>query len=192
MVGSLAGLGTYLATGGRRPRGRWLAGGVGSFALIEYLNHRFLLHGKPASQPFIRSLQRRLHYDHHRRPNDLDLLFLPWWFGVPNMVLYGYCYYRATGNPETAVSILAGNMVALLYYEYVHYLAHIPVTPSTPWGRYMKKYHLLHHYKNEHYWFGVTSPTMDHAFATYRNVEAVEKSGTTHALEGDYVEPDRH
>ncbi|MBV8638735.1 MAG: fatty acid hydroxylase, partial [Candidatus Eremiobacteraeota bacterium] len=48
--------------------------------------------------------------------------------------------------------------------------------------KYMKKYHLWHHFKNEHFWFGVTNPTMDYAGITYRNVEAVPRSTTVREI----------
>ncbi|HEY4002814.1 MAG TPA: sterol desaturase family protein [Candidatus Xenobia bacterium] len=191
LVGSLAGLGAYFLTGRRRPRGRYVASGMAVWAVSEYLVHRFLFHGRPAERPWVRYLQRRLHYDHHRHPHELDLLFLPLWFGVPNAMLFTQVYLKATRDQEKAMSILAGTLGSMLYYEWVHYMAHIPLTPSTAWGRWMKKYHLLHHYKNEHYWFGVTTPVVDVPFGTYRNAIEVSRSTTTHDLEGDYVEPDR-
>jgi sterol desaturase/sphingolipid hydroxylase (fatty acid hydroxylase superfamily) len=71
-----------------------------------------------------------------------------------------------------------GSVLALTYYEWVHYVAHIPFTPVTPFGRWMKKYHLWHHFKNEHLWFGVTSPSMDFVMATYQPVNEAERSAT--------------
>jgi hypothetical protein len=178
-------LSAYLTTGGRTPRYTDIGLGMLIFVVVEYLTHRFAFHAEPVSQPFIRSLQRRLHYDHHRQPKDLGLLFLPLWFGVPAVATYGGLYLLLTRNPTLSACLLFGNLLALLYYEYVHYVAHIPVTPSTPWGQWMKKYHLWHHYKNENYWFGVTNPSMDFVFRTYCTMQQAAKSGTTHDLEGD-------
>jgi hypothetical protein len=158
--------------------------GVAIFVVVEYLTHRFLLHSEPVAQPLLRQLQRRLHYDHHRQPKDLGLLFAPWWFLLPTVSGYTGVYWLVTQDVLVTASIVFGNLLALLYYEYVHYVAHVPVTPSTAWGQYMKKYHLLHHYKNENYWFGVTNPSMDFVFRTYHSTQAVAKSGTTHDLEG--------
>jgi hypothetical protein len=73
-------------------------------------------------------------------------------------------------------------MCALFYYEWVHYVAHIPFNPVTPFGRYVKKYHLWHHFKNEHFWYGVTNPSMDFAGATYRDVESVDRSTTVREI----------
>jgi hypothetical protein len=43
--------------------------------------------------------------------------------------------------------------------------------------------HRLHHYKNEHYWFTVTSSgTADRVLGTYPDAETVRTSGTARAL----------
>jgi len=160
----------------------WLALGVLIFMFMEYVTHRFALHAEPIKHPFIGKLQRRLHYDHHIEPARLDLLFLPPWFGMPLIVGYANLYFFVSGSLDVMLAILAGNLIGLLYYEWVHFVAHIPVTPMTGWGRWMKKYHLLHHFKNEHYWFGVTNPLGDLIAGTFRDKDKTEKSPTTKFL----------
>jgi 4-hydroxysphinganine ceramide fatty acyl 2-hydroxylase len=155
------------------------------FFVSEYTTHRFLLHAPPRKQPFILNLQHRLHYDHHVDPADLRLLFLPLWFVVPVVALYLAIAYALTRNLGVSVSALCGAVLALLYYEWVHYVAHIPFVPRTPFGRWIKKYHLWHHFKNEHLWFGVTNPSMDLVGRTFRRVEDVERSTSTRLLYHD-------
>jgi hypothetical protein len=70
----------------------------------------------------------------------------------------------------------------LLYYEWVHYVAHTPFRPVTPVGRYMRKYHLWHHFKSEKMWFGVTNPSLDLIYRTYADVTEVDRSDTTRIL----------
>ena len=156
--------------------------GATIFFFSEYGTHRFLFHAKPMSNAFVLHLQHRLHYDHHTEPERLGLLFLPPWFVVPVFALYGAAYLLITRSPSLALSLLAGNLLALFYYEWVHYVAHVPFVPLTPFGKWIKKYHLLHHFKNEHYWFGVTNPSMDVLSGTYREKEAVTRSATTRNL----------
>lgn len=158
--------------------------GVAIFALVEYLTHRFTLHAKPVKNAFIGKLQRRLHYDHHVEPDRLDLLFIPPWFLIPVITIYGALYYFLTQSADVTVALLLGNLIGLLHYERVHYLAHIPVRPATAFGRYMKKYHLWHHFKNENYWFGVTNPLFDYVFRTWQDPDAVDKTATTRNLYG--------
>ncbi len=150
--------------------------GAAVFFVSEYTTHRFMFHAKPSTIPFVLKLQHRLHYDHHIDPPKIELLFLPWWFVIPTVLVYYGIFLAIVRNPALAFSLAFGSLCALLYYEWVHYVAHIPFNPVTPFGRYVKKYHLWHHFKNEHFWYGVTNPSMDFAGATYRDVESVERS----------------
>ncbi|MDP9018176.1 MAG: sterol desaturase family protein [Candidatus Eremiobacteraeota bacterium] len=156
--------------------------GMVIFFTSEYSTHRFLFHAKPMKNAFILHLQHRLHYDHHTEPDRLGLLFLPPWFVLPVFALYGLVYLAITKQPALALSLLAGNLLALFYYEWVHYVAHVPFVPVTAYGKWIKKYHLLHHFKNEHFWFGVTNPSMDVLSRTYREKEDVTRSATTRQL----------
>ncbi len=168
---------------GARTLGLVLAG-IAIFFLAEYFTHRFQLHAPPVGNSFMKRLQRRMHYDHHVEPNRLDLLFLPIWYAIPAVALYALVYHKLTGSVEVTQALLVGNLLGLLYYEYVHFSAHVNITPSTPWGRYMKKYHLWHHYKNEHYWYGVTNPLFDYLFGTYKDQSEAERSTTVRDLHG--------
>jgi hypothetical protein len=152
------------------------------FFVSEYTTHRFLLHARPVRQPFVLGLQHRLHYDHHREPNDLRLLFLPLWFAVPVVALYLGIAYLITHNLGTSASALLGAAVALLYYEWVHYVAHVAYVPRTRFGRWMKKYHLRHHFKNERLWFGVTNPAIDVLARTYLRGDQAPRSISTRIL----------
>jgi Na+/melibiose symporter-like transporter len=152
------------------------------FFVSEYTTHRFLLHAPPSKNAFVLKLQHRLHYDHHIDPVRLDLLFLPLWFAIPVAVLTLAIYFAVTRNWSTSTALLLGSVLGLLWYEWVHYVAHIPLVPKTPFGRWIKKYHLWHHFKNEQMWFGVTNPSMDFVGRTYARVDEVERSGSTRVL----------
>jgi Na+/melibiose symporter-like transporter len=152
------------------------------FFVSEYTTHRFLLHAPPSKNAFVLKLQHRLHYDHHIDPVRLDLLFLPLWFAIPVAVLTLAIYFAITRNWSTSAALLLGSVLGLLWYEWVHYVAHIPLVPKTPFGRWIKKYHLWHHFKNERLWFGVTNPSMDFVGRTYARVDEVERSGSTRVL----------
>ena len=151
------------------------------FYFSEYGMHRFAFHAPPLSWPRLRKLQHRLHYDHHVEPNRLDLLFLPIWFLLPNLALATGLFALILGA-EASWSALFGMMLAILHYEWVHYVAHIPYQPRTRLGRWIKQYHLRHHFISEKHWFGVSNPTLDRVFGTFRDPAEVEKSGTTRKL----------
>jgi sterol desaturase/sphingolipid hydroxylase (fatty acid hydroxylase superfamily) len=151
------------------------------FYLSEYGMHRFAFHAPPLSSAPLRKLQHRLHYDHHVEPNRLDLLFLPIWFLVPNLAIAAGLVALPFGI-DGAASALFGMMLAILHYEWVHYVAHIPYQPRTKLGRWIKQYHLRHHFVSEKHWFGVSNPALDGVFGTFRGPGANEKSATTRKL----------
>ena len=137
--------------------------------------HRFAFHAPPLAWPPLRRMQHRLHYDHHVEPNRLDLLFLPIWFLVPNLALAASLFALLFGT-EAGLSALLGMMLAILHYEWVHYVAHIPYQPRTRLGRWIKQYHLRHHFISEKHWFGVSNPALDGVFGTFRGPTASEKA----------------
>ncbi len=156
--------------------------GIVLFFATEYTTHRFLLHAPPSRNRSLLRIQHRLHYDHHREPERLELLFLPLWFVIPVTALFALTYLAITRNAPITWSLVFGNWLGLLYYEWVHYVAHIPYRPRTPFGRWMKNYHLWHHFKSDRHWFGVTNPTFDFLHRTYAPVNTVERSSSTRSL----------
>jgi hypothetical protein len=134
-------------------------------------------------------LQHRLHYDHHAEPSRLDLLFLPLWFLAPvlavNATLFGLVF-----GAKVVASIVLGVGLAILHYEWTHYVAHIPYQPRTAWGRAMKRYHLRHHFISEKVWFGVSNPAFDILYRTRPDPKSVEKSAFVRNLFGDRGEDD--
>ena len=159
----------------------WVLVGALLFYLSEYSWHRFAFHAPPAPWAWMRRLQHRLHYDHHAEPNRLDLLFLPFWFLGPNLVVTAALVYLVLGAAAVA-PVMLGVLLAILHYEWVHYVAHIPYQPRTRFGRWMKQYHLRHHFISEKLWFGVSNPSLDLVYRTYREPRTVAKSPTVRKL----------
>ena len=148
----------------------------------EYTTHRFMFHAPPQKNAFVLKLQHRLHYDHHVTPDELGLLFLPVWFVLPVASLTFAIFFAITRDLSVSAAMLVGAVLGLFYYEWVHYVAHIPFVPKTRFGRWIKKYHLWHHFKNERMWFGVTNPSMDFVGRSYARVDEIERSGSTRVL----------
>ncbi|WP_440603157.1 sterol desaturase family protein [Bacillus sp. GB_SG_008] len=159
--------------------------GIIFYTINEYVTHRFLFHLKPPKNPFLLKMLKRLHYDHHVYPNDLKLLFLPVWYSLPGFMIYLCIVYGTTSSVTVTLSFGIGMIFMLLVYEWKHYIAHRPIRPLTPYGRWLKKQHILHHYKNENYWFGVSNLFYDFLFKTYREGKDVETSETARNLEGE-------
>lgn len=163
----------------------YFALGASLFYVSEYGMHRFAFHAPPAPWAFVRKLQHRLHYDHHTDPSRLDLLFLPLWFLGPNLAITGLALWALFG-PAPVASAMLGIALAILHYEWAHYVAHIPYLPRTRVGRWLKQYHLRHHFLTEKAGFGVSNPALDVVFRTYLDPASATRSGTTrnwHSLE---------
>ncbi|WP_124069297.1 sterol desaturase family protein [Filibacter tadaridae] len=165
--------------------GTWIAIAIGmlTYATSEYIVHRFLFHIKTPKNPFLLKVIKRLHYDHHVDPNDLKLLFLPLWFSIPGFVIYSLIVFSIAKSSALAIAFATGLVAYFLFYEWKHYIAHKPIKPRTRLGKNIKKHHLLHHFMNENYWFGVTHTSFDKTLGTFKEKDEVEKSATARNLE---------
>ncbi|MBF0707835.1 sterol desaturase family protein [Alkalihalobacillus hwajinpoensis] len=157
--------------------------GIVTYMFSEYLTHRFLFHIKTPNNPLLLKLIKRLHYDHHKIPNDLKLLFLPIWYSFPNLLLLCLIFYVLSGSLLFTLSFSTGLLAMFFVYEWKHYIAHRPFKPKTRFGQWIKKTHILHHYKNENYWYGVSTPFVDVLFGTLKNEKDVQMSQTAKDLE---------
>jgi hypothetical protein len=96
--------------------------------------------------------------------------------------------YAVLRDVNQVAALVLGAMLALLHYEWVHFIAHQPYTPVTSFGRWMKRYHLRHHFVNEKLWFGVSNPVMDVVYRTYSELSDAKRSSTTKVLyPGDHT-----
>lgn len=160
-----------------------LALGLLVFMFSEYMTHRFVFHLKPPKSPFLLKMLKRLHYDHHTDPNDLHLLFLPLWYSLPNLAVLAVIFYLIAGDLWLTLAFAAGLKTMLFLYEWKHYVAHRPIKPKSSFGKWVKKMHILHHYKNENFWYGVSTPFVDVLFGTLKDEKEVETSKTAKDLE---------
>ena len=170
-----------------------LVGIVAATPPVEWAIHVYLLHAKPLRLRGRRYdlLAAREHRAHHMAPSELDgvliptyalFIFLPqialtvWLLSFPiHLVLGGdRLAHAATG--------LLVSYVILSTYEWCHFLIHTPYRPRGWYYRAIWRGHRLHHYKNEHYWFGVTSTVGDHLLRTAPDQSEVPKSATARTL----------
>ncbi|NED61599.1 sterol desaturase family protein, partial [Streptomyces sp. SID10244] len=72
-----------------------------------------------------------------------------------------------------------------IVYEWTHYLIHTDYRPRSRLYRATWRNHRFHHYRNEHYWFTVTtSGTADRLLRTYPDPASVPTSPTAKNLHG--------
>jgi hypothetical protein len=152
------------------------------FPFFEWMIHVFILHWRPkrVGRLTIDPLLSREHRAHHVDPRSIPLIFIPWkslaaWVLPLTIAVALLAFPRLTMGLTYLVCIA----VAGLGYEWTHYLIHTDYKPKTRLYRAIWRNHRNHHYKNEHYWFTVTSSgTADRVLRTYPDPGAVESSPT--------------
>jgi hypothetical protein len=157
------------------------------FPAIEWVIHVGILHWRPRhlGPVEIDSLLARKHREHHADPRDLPLVFIPW--PVLTWLLPAYVVVALLAVPSASAgwTLLVSVYAVMFGYEWTHYLIHSDHRPRTRAYRAVWRNHRLHHYKNEHYWFTVTSAgTADRVLGTYPDAGAVATSPTAKNLHG--------
>ncbi len=157
------------------------------FPVIEWVVHVCVLHWRPRrlGPVAVDSLLARKHRAHHADPRDLPLVFIPWQVELWLLPAYVVVALVVFADRAAGLSFLVAATALMLGYEWVHYLVHSDYRPRSRPFRAVWRNHRLHHYKNEHYWFTVTSAgTADRLFGTYPDAADVETSPTVKALHG--------
>jgi hypothetical protein len=157
------------------------------FPFFEWLVHVFVLHWRPrhVGPMTIDPLLARKHREHHVDPREVALIFIPWrallWV-IPVLAVIAPIVFPSTG---LGLSYLGYVGMLGLGYEWCHYLIHSDYKPKTRLYRAVWKNHRQHHFKNEHYWFTVTSAgTADRVLGTYPDYGSVDTSPTAKNLHG--------
>jgi sterol desaturase/sphingolipid hydroxylase (fatty acid hydroxylase superfamily) len=136
--------------------------GVAIWTLVEYTMHRFVFHYEPRS-----SWGKRLHFMvhgvHHDYPQDATRLVMPPLVSLPLALLFYALFYLIFGRSTPAA--FAGLLVGYLFYDMLHYATHHLPMKRGVW-LFLKRYHLRHHYQDDHAGYGVSSPLWDHVFGT--------------------------
>jgi sterol desaturase/sphingolipid hydroxylase (fatty acid hydroxylase superfamily) len=137
--------------------------GLFTWTLTEYLLHRILFHF-PARSRLGKWLVFVFHGNHHDDPKDKTRLVMPPAGAIPIMaVLYSLFLMVLPApwlDPFTAFFICG-----YLIYDYIHYgTHHFPM--RNPVAKFLKHYHLKHHFSGQGGRFGVSSPLWDIVFGT--------------------------
>ena len=69
------------------------------------------------------------------------------------------------GFGRFAPAAFAGLLLGYLFYDMVHYATHHFSMKGGVW-LWLKKYHMRHHYDDDHVGYGVSSPLWDYVFGT--------------------------
>jgi hypothetical protein len=160
----------------------------------EWAIHVYLLHLKPFKfrGERVELATARAHREHHEEPNDLYMILLApsealalMFLAVPLVpALVGVAIALAGGDvPYGALltGVLTGQVLVAVY-EWTHFLIHTAYRPRSRYYRSIWRNHRLHHFKNEHYWHGITNTIGDRAMGTLRDQRDVPKSQTARTL----------
>ena len=142
--------------------------GIFLWTLSEYLLHRFVFHFRPRN-PTQEKIIYLFHGIHHHQPQCKTRLVMPPVVSIPLAVgfygLFSVLLGTLLGIPHWITPMVAGFSIGYLTYDLTHYADH-HFKMTLPWARYLKRYHLKHHYKTPDARFGVSSPLWDIVFGT--------------------------
>ena len=173
-----------------------VAGLIAVTPFVEWAIHVYLLHARPFTLMGrrVEILSAREHRAHHEAPAVLEGVLVPvyavliflaaiaavnWALSFPiHLVLGGPRLAYATTGVLTSFAILAA-------YEWTHFLIHTPHRARSRYYRAIWRNHRLHHYKNERYWFGVTSTLGDRVIGTLPDQRTVQRSDTARSLHAE-------
>ena len=159
------------ATGNGPAKGRILVlliCGLVSWGLVEYVLHRFVFHLDSRSI-FGFNFINASHMSHHETPKATDHLFASLLISLPTATAYWLLAWAALSSWRAASYLFIGLVAGYFSYEWLHFQAHHGRS-RMPLLRYLRKYHLLHHYRSPDLRFGVTSPLFDLLFGTFAPV----------------------
>jgi hypothetical protein len=165
---------------------------------VEWVIHRHLLHA-PADAWTTRVLGTGVgHRRHHLDPTDVDWLMLRAVDAAVFVVVFGAVTAAwslplmwVTGSALLGPFLTAWTLAAigLAHYEWVHLMVHTRYRPRTAYYRRLARNHRLHHYRNEHFWLGVTSGSGDRLLGTRpKRTADVPLSATARSLANVHTE----
>lgn len=161
-----------------------LLAGALLFPIAWYLIHRFVLHGSwMYKSRQLAGLWKRVHYDHHRFPNDLSVLFGGLHTTLPTILLAAGPIGFAIDGWTGAAGAIAGTLLMTAFTEFMHAGEHLAFEPKSAFWRAIKKRHLAHHFHNENGNFGIAEFFWDRLFGTfYAETEDRPRSATARNL----------
>lgn len=129
--------------------------GLISWTAIEYLLHRFVLHGL---QPF-----QNWHREHHRRPS--VLVCLPTLFSAALVLILVFFPTLLIFGLLPACALTLGVLIGYLAYTIIHHGIHYWHIDSN-WFRKRKSCHGLHHRVDQKSHYGITTSFWDNVFGS--------------------------
>ena len=133
------------------------------WSLSEYWLHRLVFHYEAKSR-LGKRLFWILHGVHHDWPNDKYRLVFPPTLSLPIAGVF-FLLFTAGAGEVARWPMMAGFATGYLTYDMVHYWTH-HFSPRSRFGKFLRRYHLEHHFKHPDSGFGVSLPIWDYVFGT--------------------------
>jgi sterol desaturase/sphingolipid hydroxylase (fatty acid hydroxylase superfamily) len=133
------------------------------WTFTEYVLHRFVFHWDASSRAG-KYFVFLFHGLHHDDPQDPTRLVMP---PVPAIIIVSllWALFSAIFPAKYIDVLMAYFLIGYLCYDYIHYATHHFAMTSKV-GKYLRKYHLQHHYAGEQSKYGVSNPLWDYIFKT--------------------------
>ncbi len=142
--------------------------GLFIWTFSEYILHRFVFHF-PAKTPRMQRITFLFHGVHHAQPQCKTRLVMPPVVSIPLAAIF-YGLFLLIWSvlfklPNWVDPSFAGFLVGYLIYDLTHYATHhFPMRNG--YLKFIKRYHMQHHYKTPDARYGVSSPLWDMVFKT--------------------------
>ncbi len=135
------------------------------WTFTEYFLHRFVFHFQSENK-IIKRIVFMFHGLHHDDPEDPTRLVMP---PVPAILIMSilWKFFGLLISAKLIDSFMSGFIFSYLCYDYIHYGTH-HFKMNSKIGRFLKKFHLQHHYSKEDINYGVSNPLWDYVFKTRR------------------------
>lgn len=142
--------------------------GLFFWTFAEYTLHRFLFHYQPKTPEMERAFFL-FHGVHHAQPQCKTRLVMPPILSVPmSFIMYGVFFLvfnAALSIPHWVGPAFSGFITGYLFYDLTHYATH-HFSMRNGIFKFLKRYHMQHHYKTPNARYGVSSPLWDVIFHT--------------------------
>jgi sterol desaturase/sphingolipid hydroxylase (fatty acid hydroxylase superfamily) len=138
------------------------------WTFAEYNIHRFFFHFHP-HHPWQERIVFLYHGVHHAQPRMKTRLVMPPAVSIPMaavaFLLINLLLGQVLGQPAWVGPLVSGFTLGYLTYDLMHYATHrLPMRRGV--FKYLKRHHMLHHYKTPDQRFGVSSPFWDWVYGT--------------------------
>ena len=136
--------------------------GVLVWTIFEYSLHRWAFHYEPKT-----AAGKRVHFwvhgIHHDYPRDHTRLVMPLLVSLPLAIAFFALFRLSFG--QYGLPLFSGFMIGYIAYDSIHYATHhFPMRSG--WAKFLKEYHLRHHYNDEQSAYGVSNPLWDYILGT--------------------------